>query len=252
MTEEAIRIPSAGAIFWAEAMPDGSAGQRAIAGPPPMMQVTLTSTLPSGLSASTGTRGLVILRPAMLYDHVLTETDLTTLPSVAAFTVSGIAMALDGRFHPRQFSVAPTAGVPSYVPLRPSLQATRIGEAGAVVLNLRWQNGTVASWSVLKMVCTRNGVTLGFSGQADVNGDVIVPLTGLPPLPASQTNDSMTVTALGDATQSGQSVANPDALKPVQIAIGGAFAAQQSVAVTRGQISTLTTLALPSVTLQSN
>jgi len=252
MTQEAIRIPSAGAIFWAEAMPDGSAGQRAIAGAPPSMQVTLTSALPSGLSAVTGNRGLVVLRPAMSYDHIPTETDLTTLPAIAAFSVSGVAADLGGRFHPRRFNVAPTAAAPSYVPLRPSLQGTRVGEAGAVVLNLTWQGGAAASWTILKFACTRNGVSLGFSGQADVHGDVIVPLTGLPPLPASQTSDSMTVTALGNAAQSGLPVGDPDALKAVQISFGGAFAAQQTVAVTRGQISNLTTLALPSVTLQAN
>jgi hypothetical protein len=252
MTQEAIRIPSAGAIFWAEAMPDGSPGQRAIAGTLPSMQVTLTSTLPSGLSAITGSRGLVILRPAMAYDHLPTETDLTTLPAIAAFSVSGAAVDLGGRYHPRRFTVAPTAAAPSYVPLRPSLQGTRVGEAGAVVLNLTWQGGAVASWAILQFGCTRNGVSLGFSGQADVHGDVIVPLTGLPPLPAPQTNDIMTVTALGDATQSGLPFADPDAFKPVQISFGGAFAAQQTVAVTRGQISKLATLALPSVTLQPN
>jgi hypothetical protein len=252
MNQEAIRIPAAGAVFWAEAMPDGSVGQRAIAGPPPNIQVTLTSALPSGLRAATGTLGVAILRQPMAYNHLPTETELTALPPVAAFTVSGIAVALDGRFHPRRFSVSPTAAAPSYVPLRPSLQATRVGEAGAVVLNLRWQSGAAASWTVLQMACKRNGVALGFSGQADVNGDVIVPLTGLPPLPSGQANDSMTVTALGDATQTGLPIGNPDALKPVQISIGGTFAAQATVAVTRGRISTLATLALPSVTLQPN
>jgi hypothetical protein len=231
-------------------MPDGSAGQRAIAGPLPVMQVSLTSKLPAGLSATTGSRGVVILCPPLFYDHVPTETDLSTQPAVAAFTVTGTAVPLDGRYHPRQFSVAPTPATPSYVPLRPTPQATRIGEAGAVVLNLRWQTGAIASWAILMMSCVRNGVTLGFSGQADINGDVIVPLTGLPPLPASQTTDSMTLTAQGDATQSGQSIANPDVFKSVPISIGGAYAVQQTVAVKRGQISNLTVLGLPGVTLQ--
>jgi hypothetical protein len=259
MTQEAIRIPAAGAIFWAEAMadwsaaaPGGSAAQRAIAGAPPSMRVTLTAALPSGLSAVTGSRGLVILRPAMSYNHIPAETDLAAPPAIAAFKVSGLAADLGGRYHPRRFSVTLPAATPSYVPLRPSLQGTRIGEAGAVVLNLTWQGGAVASWSILQFACTRNGVLLNFSGQADVHGDVIVPLTGLPPLPASQTNDGMTVTALGDATQSGLPAGDPDALKPVKISFGGAFALQQTLAVTRGQISNLTTLALPSVTLQAN
>jgi hypothetical protein len=251
VSQEAIRIPSVGAVFWAEAMPDGSSGARAIAGPPPVMKVTLTAALPNGLSAETGGRGLVILTPPILYDHTPTEAELAAAPPAASVTVRGIAEALDGRFHPRQFRVTPTPAAPSYVALRPSLQATRIGEAGAVVLNLRWQGAGPASWSVLQLACKRNGVTLGFSGQADVMGDVIVPLTGLPPLPASQANDSMTLTAQGDPTQSGQPFADPDALKAVQVSVGGAFAAQQTFPVTRGRISTAATLAIPGVTLQS-
>ena len=51
-------------------------------------------------------------------------------------------------------------------------------------------------------------------------------------------------------TQSGQVVSDPDALKAVQVSIGGAFAAQQSFSVTRGGITTAATLAIPGVTLQ--
>ena len=251
MSEEAIRIPSAGAVFWAEALPDGSGGVRAIAGPPPELKVTLSSALPSGITADTGSRGLVLLTSAILYDHVPTQTDLATLPPLPPITVSGATQSLDGRFHPRLFSVTPTAAAPTFVALRPSLHATRVGEAGAVVLNVKWQDGSAASWCVLRLTCTRNSVSLGFSGQADIMGDVIVPLTGLPPLPASQTNDVMTLTALGDRTQSGQVAADSDALRAVQVSTGGAFAAQQTFPVTRGRIATAATLSIPGVTLQS-
>jgi hypothetical protein len=255
MSAEAIRVPAAGAIFWAEAMPDGSAGVRAIAGPPPAMQVSLTTPLPSGLKAASGPRGLAILRAPLPYDHMPDEAELAGLPQVAAFTVApftvaGVAVARDGRFHPRQFSVAPTPAAPSYVRLYPSLAATRIGEAGAVVLNLQWQAGGAASWSVLQLSCTRNGAMLGFAAQADIRGDIIIPLTGLPPLPASQASDAMVLTARGDPAQSGRRAADPDAFKPVQLSIGGAFAAQQSLTITRGMISTQATLRLPGVTLQ--
>ena len=251
MSEEAIRIPSAGAVFWAEALPDGSGGVRAIAGPPPSLQVTLSGVLPSGITADTGSRGLVLLSSPILYDHLPTQAELATVPSLPPITVSGATQSLDGRFHPRLFSVSPTPAAPTFVALRPSLQATRIGESGAVVLNVKWQNGSVASWCVLRLTCTRNGVNLGFSGQSDITGDVIIPLTGLPPLPASQTNDVMTLTALGNPTQSGQAAANPDALPAVQVSTGGAFAAQQTFPVTRGQITTAATLSIPGVTLQS-
>ncbi len=250
MSQEAIRIPSAGAVFWAEALPDGSTNIRAIAGRPPALKVTLTGTLPRGIRAQTGSRGIVLLSTPVFYDHTPTETELAAPPTVPAVTVSGTAEPLDGRFHPRQFSVTPAPGAPSYVALRPSLQATRIGEAGAVVLSVKWQSGTAASWCLLRLACTRTGVTLGFSGQADRNGYAIIPLTGLPPLPASQSSDTMTLTALGDPGQSGRDVSDPDALKAVQISLGGAFAAQQSFSVTRGRITTAATLAIPGVTLQ--
>jgi len=250
MTQETIRIPAAGAVFWAEAMPDGSAGVRAIAGAPPNIKVTLTAPLPAGITSATSSRGLALQTSPVLYQGVPTEAILATPPVLPAIVVAGIAQPLDGRFHPRQFSVTPKPQAPTYVPLRPSLQATSVGEAGAVVMNLQWQGAGAASWSVVNLACTRNGVPLGFTGQADVKGDVIVPLTGLPPLPSAQTSDSMTLTVLGDPTQSGLAVGNPDALKPVQISVGSGFSAQQTLAIVRGQFNTAATLKYPGFTLQ--
>ncbi len=110
MSEEAIRIPSAGAVFWAEALPDGSGGVRAIAGPPPSLQVTLSGALPSGITADTGSRGLVLLSSPILYDHLPTQAELATVPSLPPITVSGATQSLDGRFHPRLFSVYADTG----------------------------------------------------------------------------------------------------------------------------------------------
>jgi hypothetical protein len=130
------------------------------------------------------------------------------------------------------------------------LQGTSIGEAGALVMNLQWQGAGAASWSVVNLACIRNGVSLGFTGQADVNGDVIVALTGLPPLPSAQTSDSMTLTVLGDPTQSGLAVGNPDTLKPVLISVGSGFSAQQTLAIVRGRFNTAATLKYPGFNLQ--
>jgi hypothetical protein len=251
MTAEAIRIPSAGALFWAEASPDGSGSVRAITGRPPLLQVSLSTALPRGISAVIGNRGIALMTLPQYYDHLPNEAELATLPTVSPVTVQGSVTSLDSRFFPRLFSVTPTPGTASYVALRPSLQAVRITEAGAVILTLKWQSGAAASWTIVNLGCVRNGVTLRFSGQADVNGDIIIPLTGLPPLVAPQTNDQMTFTVLGDPTQSGQAAGNPDALKAVQLSIGGAYASQQTVAITRGQITTAATLAIPGITLQS-
>jgi len=254
MSPEAIRIPSAGAVFWAEANPDPTAANavRAIAGRPPQLNVTLTGTLPPGISAVADGRGILLVASPLWYDHTPTETELAAaLPALPAVTLAGSVQSLDGRFNPRLFSVSPSPAAPTYIPLRPSLQAVRVTEAGAVVLNVKWQSGPVASWSLLRLSCVRNGVTLGFSGQADIHGDVIIPLTGLPPLPPSLTVDNMTLTALGDPTQSGQAAGNPDTIHAVQVSTGGAFAAQQSFNVKRGQVSNAAALGIPGVTLQA-
>jgi hypothetical protein len=251
MTAEAIRIPSAGALFWAEATPDGSGTPRAITGRPPLLQVSLTGPLPRGISAVIDSRGIALMTLPQYYDHLPTEAELATPPAVGPVTVQGSVTSLDSRFFPRLFNVTSTPGTAGYVALRPSLQAVRITEAGAVILTLKWQSGTPASWSIVNLSCVRNGVTLGFSGQADVHGDIIIPLTGLPPLVAPATNDQMTATALGDPTQSGQALGNPDTMKAVQLSVGAAYATQQTVTITRGQITTAATLAIPGITLQS-
>jgi hypothetical protein len=252
MTAEAIRIPSAGAVFWAEANPDPTAANavRAITGRPPLLNVMLANALPNGVSVMADGRGMVLLAPPLYYDHAPTEAELALAPSVPSLTLTGTVQSLDGRFNPRQFTVTPSSAAPSYIALRPSLQATRITEAGAVVLNVKWQSGAVASWALLRLTCVRLGVTLGFSGQADLSGDVIIPLTGLPPLPPSLTVDAMTLTALGDPTQSGTRIGDPDTAKAVQVSTGGAFAAQQSFNVKRGQISNAAALGISGVTLQ--
>ena len=253
MSPEAIRIPSAGAVFWAEANPDPTAATavRAITGRPPRLNVSISSPLPRGISVIAGGRGIVLLTSPIYYDHTPTEAELATPPTVPAVTLAGSVQSLDGRFNPRQFSVTPSPAAPSYVPLRPSLQSLRVTEAGAVVLNVKWQSGAAAaSWALLRLTCVRTGVTIVFSGQADFYGDVIIPLTGLPPLPPSLTVDNMTLTALADPTQAGQSIGNPDTTRPVQVSTGGAFAAQQSFNVKRGQISNAAALGISGVTLQ--
>jgi hypothetical protein len=250
MTQGAIRYPAAGAVFWAEAMPDGSAGERPIAGAPPRLQVNLTSTLPRGISANAGSRGVVLLGGPIAYDHTPTESELSSVPALPTITLAGSVTSLDGRFHPRRFSVTPAAAAPTYIALRPSLQGTRVGEAGAVVLHLRWQDGSPGSWAVLQLGCARGSASFGFAAQADRNGDAIVPLTGLPPLPPSQTSDTMTLSVRADHAQAGQPVADPDSLAAVPIDIGTGFAVQQSFAVTWGMVANAAALKIPGVTLQ--
>jgi hypothetical protein len=250
MSLDAVRTASAGAAFWVAATRDGSPGPLAITGPAPDIDVTLTAPLPVGTRAVTGPRGVVVLARSVYYDHEPSQAELSTPPSIPAVTVQGIALARDGRFHPRKFTAVLTPSTPTYVVLRPTLMATRIGEAGAVILTLQWSSGAAASWSIVLLTCTRNGNKLGFSAQADINGDVIIPLTGLPPLAASQSNDLMTMTVQADQAQAGVAVNDPDALKPVTVSIGGAFAANQTLTIVRGTITKGRDLGIAAVRLQ--
>ena len=148
-------------------------------------------------------QGLLFQTLPVWYPRAPNEDDFNALPSVpqlpggqSVFSVS--LLSLDGRYHPRIVNLKPPTSLasggasppaaPIYVALRPSLQGTRISEAGALAINLQLaepaQVRPPASWAVADphVHARRRGYT--FTGQADVNGDVIVPLTGLPPLPA--------------------------------------------------------------------
>jgi hypothetical protein len=262
---EAIRMPVAGAIFWTEATPDATGNSRGIAGPPPTLKVTVTiqdpAKPPQGIVAKITPRGCAFLAPPVLVpappnpppqnlDAAKQAVEQAGAPALTPVNVQGQVESLDGRYYPRKFVLTPSPTQPSYVPLRPSRQATRVTEAGAVVLNLRWDNGAPASWSLVVLTCLRDGLTLTFCGQADANGDVIAPLTGLPPLAANRSPDQMTMMVLADFTQAGAAIGNPDTLKTVNFTIaGGAAAASQTFAAPRGVVSTAASLKISPIIL---
>jgi hypothetical protein len=265
MSAEAIRTPVAGAIFWAEAAPDGSGSPRGIAGPPPALKVTVSiqdpAKPPQGIVAKITPRGCALVAPPVLVppppnppppslDAAWRDVEQEGLPTLTPVRVTGQVESLDGRYFPRLFTVTSNPAHPSYVPLRPSRQATRVTEAGAVTLNLRWTTGAAASWSLVVLTCSRDGLSLSFSGQADANGDVIVPLTGLPPLAASQNPDRMTMTVFADFSQAGSAIGDPDALKPAMFSTAGAAAAAtQSFTAPRGAVSTAASLKISPIVL---
>ncbi len=234
---------------------------RGIAGPPPALKVSLTINDPpnpppppqkpppfQGIKAIVTPRGCAFVAPPVLIpappnppppslDAALADVENSGLPTLRPISVTGQVDSLDGRYFPRLFTVTPNPAQPSYVALRPSRQATRVTEAGAVILTLAWDTGAPASWSLVVLVCVRDGLNLAFSGQADANGDVIVPLTGLPPLADQQPPDQMTMTVSADIRQSGAAAGDPDKLTAASFAIAGSPpAASQTFTVPRGAV----------------
>ena len=277
MTGESIRTPTWFALFWVEptADPASTTGMVAISGAPPRLQATPSTPLPSGVRMLADPRG-VIFQPSSPppVPRALVDTDFSLLPAPASppgpITVN--VASLDGRFHPRVVHVTPPAALaakgasPIYAPLWSSLRGTSVGEAGALVINLQWSAPAGAlqptalkpgSWAVVTLACTRNGAKYGFAGQADINGDVIVPLTGLPPPPGSKsappTPDAMTLTVHADPTLSGAAPgADTDALlkrAPTAVTVSGGATAITSLPLVWGQINTAVTLGIAGFTL---
>jgi hypothetical protein len=231
----------------------------------------------TGVTMVANNRGLLFQTLPISYPRAPSEADLRILPSApqlpAGQSVISVSLfSLDGRYHPRIVNLKPPAslapaGLPSttpapiYVALRPSLQGTRISESGALALNLKWSAPSApASWAVATLTCTRMGVGYTFIGQADVNGDVIVPLTGLPPLPlATSPPDVMTLRVQADFSQRGVAQGcDTDALlalspTPVTVIVvkTGASNVVTTLPITYGQINTAATLGLAGFTLQA-
>ncbi|MBV8105643.1 MAG: hypothetical protein JO223_13655 [Hyphomicrobiales bacterium] len=278
MIQETIRTPVWFAAFWVEASADPNAqgGTVAIAGAPPKILAKLIppTLLPLGApgaqtgsqGAATGVtmvannRGLLFQTLPVWYPRAPNEADLNQVPSTPQLpsgqtVISVSLLSLDGRYHPRIANLQPpqvlaASGTPTtiptlqYVALRPSLKGTSISESGALAMNLNWSAAPLAaSWAVVTLTCSRPGASYTFTGQADVNGDVIVPLTGLPPLPLpTSPSDIMTLSVQADQKQSGVTAGcDTDALlalSPTPVLVSGSSTVVSTLPIKRGVINT--------------
>jgi hypothetical protein len=232
----------------------------------------------TGVTMVVNNRGLLFQTLPMWYAGKPSEVDLQKLPVTPQLpswqsVISVSLLSLDGRYHPRIANLKPptslaSAGLPSttpapiYVALRPSLQGTSITESGALTINLQWPKSpkglpVPASWAVVTLTCTRTGVLYGFTGQADVNGDVIVPLTGLPPLPLpTSPADIMTLSVQADINKSGLTEGSDTdalfALSPTSVLVSGSSTVVSTLPIKRGVVSTAATVGFPAgFTLQA-
>jgi hypothetical protein len=279
MIQETIRTPVWFAAFWVEATADPNA-QVAIAGAPPKILAKLNPLTPlplgapgaqtGGQGAATGVtmvannRGLLFQTLPVWYPRVPSEADLGILPSTPQLpsgqtVISVSLLSLDGRYHPRIANlkapqVLAASGTPTtiptlqYVALRPSLKGTSISESGALRINLQWSAPSVpASWAVVTLTCSRPGASYTFTGQADVDGDLIVPLTGLPPLPLpTSPADVMTLSVQADFSQRGVAQGcDTDALlalSPTPVLVSGSSTVVSTLPIERGVINTAATV----------
>ncbi len=114
-----------------------------------------------------------------------------------SFTLAGTVYDNKGYYNPRTFSV--TAGASS-IPINgqglivyPTPFGTRFGKGGGLVATLRFTGDErVVPWALLTAVVTVPGLgTQTYRGQTDRNGDVLLPLHRIPPLPEGITEYSV-------------------------------------------------------------
>ena len=250
---EAVRLPAVGAVFFTEASLSNPPGERPFSAPSPRLLPRLTAPLPPPLRWRADSRGIVLCAPPVRYDHLPTEAERATPLAAAPATVEGVVELLDGRFHPRRFLVGLNADRLAYVKLYRSAAATRFGEAGGVALSVRYADGSPGAWAIATFDCTRASQAFTFLGQANANGDLVVSMSGLPPLPASATDDTMTLSLFADPVQSRLPAADPDTLGPRRFRLRAAdpMALSQTLSFTRGLVHTARDLGIEAVTLEN-
>lgn len=125
-------------------------------------------------------------------------------PPEPPFALAGTVSDPSGRYIPRAFALTAGNATGHALVLYPSPTGVRFSPAGGLIGNLRFNgSGNAAAWAMLTLtVTTALGATLIFRGQANGNGDFMLPLNRLPPLPEGIADYAATlaVSALTTAT----------------------------------------------------
>lgn len=121
-----------------------------------------------------------------MFEGRTTEADRVA-PAVPNFVIAGSVVDNSGRFNPQAFSVTLGAGTGQAVVLYPAPVGVRIASGGAAQGRVVFSDsGKPLVWGLLSLRVTVGlGDPLEFKGQTDANGDFVLPLTRLPPLPLS-------------------------------------------------------------------
>lgn len=170
-------------IYWL----DGSSAQdpNAMLRLPEALELQLT-TKPGDLRViNSAGKTAFLRRPANpVVEGSASEAELLP-PLTPTFPISGIVSDTGGRYISRRFSIAAGNGAGHGLVIYPSPLGSRFGPAGGLLGTLRFSaSGTPVPWAMLTLnVTTALGASLIFRAQANGQGDFVMPLTRLPPLP---------------------------------------------------------------------
>jgi len=141
-------------------------------------------------------------------------------PVETLYLIEGRVWDSSGIFNPRLFSVTAGNAQGHEIPLYRSAVGSAIRSGGALRATIFYADLTPASWALVTVNVTPPlGAALSFVAQADIHGDVQIPMDRLPPLtlvsPTNSYTAQLSVMANGD---SGSEISNPDSFVLFQVA----------------------------------
>ncbi|MEW5755346.1 MAG: carboxypeptidase regulatory-like domain-containing protein [Pseudomonadota bacterium] len=170
-------------LYWL----DGSSGEtlEKMTRIPETLTLQLT-TRPRDLQLVNGRGKTALLRRPTneIIDGIASDAD-KQMPVTPTYPVAGVVSDPSGRFIPRRFSINAGNGAGHALAVYPSPLGTRLGPTGGLVGTLRYAaSNTPVPWAMLTLIVdTTLSSSYTFRCQATAQGDFIMPLRGLPPLP---------------------------------------------------------------------
>lgn len=180
-----------------------------------------------------------------MVEGVAEEADKTR-PVMAPVQLAGTLRDPVGRYNPRAFDLTLGSGAGHALRLYPTPGGTRIPKAGALLGTLRLAAGELpVAWALLTLAVTVSGNTLTFTAQTDGNGDFVLALRRLPPLPESVEHYDAELTITADLAAHADLPIDPaDATTALEIGSPAAdeFLESLALSVTPGEVSLLRSL----------
>lgn len=178
-------------------------------------------------------------------------------PAQGALHLQGVIFDRSGQFNPRAFSLDTDGDNTPWLRIFRSPQGTRRPHAGWLVARLQFADGRAASWAVA--TCTVSPPfcsPLTFTAQADLHGDLLLPLNRVP-APDKNESDSpypASFSIQADPAVSGQAVADPESFAECSIAApaDGEWVPSLSLAVKPGADTRISSKDSKSLQLQQD
>ncbi len=169
-----------------------------------------------------------------------------SFPAAVPYALAGSVYDPQGRYNPRLFSI--TAGAASGQPIvmYPTPLGSHFSKAGGLNGTLRWSTtATPVPWAILTLeVTTAQAVPMLFRTQADQQGDFMLSLKRLPPLPEGIDHYNAVLTLSAPAVESGTAPVDPASLNAARLGSPdspGTFMDSIGLAIVFGEIRLLQT-----------